>query len=216
VTIEHNFRKTLGTNPWVAMWETKRRREFSSIGFGAHFARLTVFRRGGIVCVRTIGTEAAHEPVMNTPRGGWATRTDRGEPYLLEQQAGHLLRRAHQRHTAIFQEIQGDSQLTPLQFAALVKLRDLGEVSQNQLGRLIAMDAATMQGVIKRLDGRGLIARRADPDDRRRLVLSLSASGRRLIDSAIEAGREITRLTLEPLTAAERKTFTALLMRLAE
>ncbi len=62
---------------------------------------------------------------MNTPRGGWATRTDRGEPYLLEQQAGHLLRRAHQRHTAIFQEIQGDSQLTPLQFAALVKLRDI-------------------------------------------------------------------------------------------
>ena len=75
--------------------------------------------------------------------------------YVLEQQAGHLLRRAHQRHAAIFQGLIGDSQLTTLQFAALVRLRDLGEVSQNQLGRLTAMDAATMQGVIKRLGGRG-------------------------------------------------------------
>ncbi len=57
-----------------------------------------------------------------------------------------------------------------LQFAALVRLRDLGGVSQNQLGRLIAMDAATMQGVIKRLAARGLIRRRPDPNDRRRLI----------------------------------------------
>ena len=49
--------------------------------------------------------------------------------YVLDDQVGHLLRRAHQRHTSIFQEHIGDSQLTPLQFAALVKLSDLGEVS---------------------------------------------------------------------------------------
>lgn len=153
---------------------------------------------------------------MNQTPGRWATRADRGGAYVLEEQAGHLLRRAHQRHTAIFQDNIPDSQLTPLQFAALVKLHDLGEVSQNQLGRLIAMDAATMQGVIKRLDARGLIERRPDPDDRRRLVLSLSASGRRLIERAIEAGHEITRRTLAPLSAAERKSFLVLLARLAE
>ena len=153
---------------------------------------------------------------MNQTRGRWATRADRGGAYVLEEQAGHLLRRAHQRHTAIFQETIPDGQLTPLQFAALVKLHDLGEVSQNQLGRLIAMDAATMQGVIKRLDARGLIERRPDPDDRRRLVLSLGASGRRLIERAIEAGHEITRQTLAPLSAAERKSFLSLLARLAE
>ena len=98
--------------------------------------------------------------------------------YLLEDQVGHLLRRAHQRHTAIFQATIGDDQLTPLQFAALMKLADVGETSQNQLGRLTAMDAATMQGVIKRLIGRGLIERRPDPDDRRRLLLTLSTDGR--------------------------------------
>lgn len=136
--------------------------------------------------------------------------------YVLEQQAGHLLRRAHQRHAAIFQALIGGSQLTPLQFAAIVRLGELGEVSQNQLGRLTAMDAATMQGVIKRLAARGLIARRPDPDDRRRLILSLSESGKALADSVIANAIRITEVTLEPLTAAEQKVFLKLLARISE
>ena len=137
-------------------------------------------------------------------------------PYVLERQVGHLLRRAHQRHSAIFQEHIGNAQLTPLQFAALIKLRDLGEVSQNQLGRLIAMDAATMQGVIKRLAARGLIRRRPDPDDRRRLILSLAPEGRALADGTLAAAAEITRLTLEPLSPDEQRDFLALLARIEE
>ena len=136
--------------------------------------------------------------------------------YVLERQAGHLLRRAHQRHSAIFQESIGDDQLTPLQFAALVKLRDVAEVSQNQLGRLTAMDAATMQGVIKRLASRNLIERRPDPDDRRRLILSLSAEGRTLIEGLLANGGRITALTLAPLSESEQRTFLQLLTKLAE
>lgn len=136
--------------------------------------------------------------------------------YVLERQVGHLLRRAHQRHAAIFQNLIGDDQLTPLQFAALVKLRDLGEVSQNHLGRMIAMDAATMQGVIKRLLARALISRRPDPDDRRRLILSLTRDGEKLLSTAVAAGRRITRRTLEPLSASEQRVFLEYLARLAE
>lgn len=136
--------------------------------------------------------------------------------YRLEAQVGHLLRRAHQRHAAIFLDGIGAAQLTPLQFAALVKLRDVGETSQNQLGRLTAMDAATMQGVIQRLVARGLIARRPDPDDRRRLILSLTEAGRALVASAIEDARAISERTLGPLDAAERRTLVRLLARIAE
>ena len=138
-----------------------------------------------------------------------------GDAYVLERQAGHLLRRAHQRHSSIFQENIGDDQLTPLQFAALVKLRDVDEVSQNLLGRLTAMDAATMQGVIKRLVGRDLILRRADPDDRRRLILSLSQAGRALINRLLSNGGKITAQTLAPLSQAEQKIFLQLLTKLA-
>ena len=136
--------------------------------------------------------------------------------YILERQAGHLLRRAHQRHSAIFQEKIGDAQLTPLQFAALVKLRDLTEVSQNHLGRLTAMDAATMQGVIKRLASRNLIKRRPDPDDRRRLIVSLSAEGYDLVNTLVSSGSDITAQTLDPLCPAERKQFLDLLTKLAQ
>ena len=141
-------------------------------------------------------------------------RSDPDE-YVLEEQVGHLLRRAHQRHTAIFQDKIGAKQLTPLQFAALIKLRDVNEVSQNQLGRLTAMDAATMQGVIQRLLTRGLIERRQDPTDRRRLQLSLSRSGRVLVEECADIGAEISEETLGPLNSADRRQFLELLNRLS-
>lgn len=143
-----------------------------------------------------------------------AIRVD-DDDYVLEEQVGHLLRRAHQRHAAIFQERIGQAQLTPLQFAAMVKLRDLTEVSQNQLGRLTAMDAATMQGVIKRLLARGLIVRRPDPDDRRRLLLRLSPEGDAALADCLSNGHAITEETLDPLTGAERRIFLDLLRKIA-
>ncbi len=141
------------------------------------------------------------------------TGADEGA-YLLEEQVGHILRRVHQRASAIFAAGTGPSQLTPTQFAALVKIMDEGSVSQNQLGRLTAMDPATMQGVVGRLLNRGLVARRADPDDRRRTLFRLTEAGRRTVAEAIPNGARITRDTLAPLTSDERKTFLRLLKKL--
>jgi len=155
---------------------------------------------------------SADDRARQTARADAADRPD----YVLEDQVGHLLRRAHQRHTAIFQASIGDEQLTPLQFAALMKLADVGEASQNHLGRLTAMDAATMQGVIKRLIARGLIERRPDPDDRRRLLLTLTKDGARIAENAAERGLGISDRTLEPLSRAERQTFLKLLARLSD
>ncbi len=151
--------------------------------------------------------------VREKPASG-RPRAKRPPRYRLYDQVGHLLRRAHQRHTAIFQAGIGASQLTPLQLAALAKTRDEGAVSQNQLGRLTAMDPATSLGVIRRLCAKGLIERSADPDDRRRTVLRLSPAGEALLDEVVPAALEISRATLAPLTAAERRTFLALLRKL--
>ena len=134
--------------------------------------------------------------------------------YRLEEQVGHLLRRANQRHAAIFFEGLNDQQLTPMQFAVLVKIGDEKEVSQNRLGRLAAMDPATVQGVVRRLSQRDLIDARPDPEDRRRSLWRLSAAGEELINAVIPAAEAITAKTLEPLTSAERKTFLNLLRKL--
>ncbi len=136
--------------------------------------------------------------------------------YRLEAQIGHVLRRAHQRHAALFEKGLGDLDLTPTQFAALVKIGDRGEVSQNLLGRMTAMDPATIQGVIQRLMARGLIGRRPDPADRRATLLRLTAGGAALAREAVARAKAVTQATLEPLAETERETLTALLRKLAD
>jgi DNA-binding MarR family transcriptional regulator len=61
-----------------------------------------------------------------------------------------LLRLASQRHAVIFQKHIGDD-LTSTQFATLMRVAEYGDVSQNHLGRLAAMDGATIKGVVDRL-----------------------------------------------------------------
>ena len=135
--------------------------------------------------------------------------------YVVQDQIGHLLRRAHQRATAIFLAELGERfSVTPTQYAALVKLHDLGEISQNQLGRLTAMDPATIQGVIKRLEERRLLERSGDPEDRRRTTLRLTAEGEALVVAMIPYGVRVSEATLAPLDAGEREAFLALLRRL--
>jgi DNA-binding MarR family transcriptional regulator len=137
------------------------------------------------------------------------------ERYVLEAQIGHLLRRAHQRHVAIFLASMGEDAPTPTQFAALVKLADLGELSQNRLGRLTAMDPATIKGVVSRLVARGLMERAADPQDQRRVTLRLSKEGGALVASLIDRARAATEATLAPLSPAEQRRIVALLGKIA-
>ena len=134
--------------------------------------------------------------------------------YTLGAQIGHVLRRAHQRHTALFAEEFGPFQLTPTQFAVLVTVGQLGETSQNQLGRLTAMDPATVQGVVKRLAARQLIVARADPSDGRRSLWGISGEGEQLLERVLPVARKVTERTLAPLTQRERQRLLALLEKI--
>ncbi len=134
--------------------------------------------------------------------------------YVVEAQVGFLLRRAHQRHVALFQDLMGARDLTPTQFTALIKIVERGAVTQNLLGRFTAMDPATIQGVVRRLLARDLIRRDADPADRRTHVLRATATGLELAGQAVACARRITEATLAPLAPAERALFLALLRKL--
>ena len=136
------------------------------------------------------------------------------ESYVLDQQVGHLLRRANQRHTALFARRFAEFDLTPLQFAVLMRLREAGPLSQNLLGRETAMDPNTVQGVILRLLRRRLVTRSGSADDKRRKLLALTADGRALAERLVIEGQAVTEETLAPLSAGQRRQFLGLLARL--
>jgi len=134
--------------------------------------------------------------------------------YVLDQQIGFLLRVAMQRHTSIFTSRMTEG-LTQTQFAALSKLHEVGPCSQNHLGRLIYLDAATIKGVVDRLGVRGFVTALADPKDRRRRAVALTVRGREVTEAAMKVAAEISAATLAPLTSDERRAVTALLKKLS-
>ncbi len=140
-------------------------------------------------------------------------RNKAAQPYVLEDQVGFILRQVSQRHTMLFADRMSDD-LTPTQFSALVKLHFEGAVSQNLLGRLTAMDTATIKGVIDRLSARGYVEARPDPDDSRLRVLNLTPLGSAAVERALPLAAAITEETLAPLATRERETLLALLRRL--
>jgi DNA-binding MarR family transcriptional regulator len=133
--------------------------------------------------------------------------------YVLDQQVGFILRQVIQRHTNIFTAHMGAT-VTQTQWAALVKLYQCGPLSQNQLGRLTAMDVATIKGVVDRLFQKKLVQRRGDESDARRHLISLTSAGYNQVARRLAAAAAITAETLEPLTATERKTIVRLLAKL--
>ena len=134
-------------------------------------------------------------------------------PYVLDEQIGFLLRVAMQRHTSIFTARMAEA-LTQTQFAALAKLYEVGPCSQNHLGRLIYLDAATIKGVVDRLGARGFVTALADPNDRRRRAVALTERGRKVTEAAMKVAGEITAATLAPLTAEEQRLVARLLKKL--
>ena len=132
--------------------------------------------------------------------------------YQLDDQVGYKLRLANQRHLEIFSRHLPE--VTPTQFSILVRLCEVGEVSQNQLGRLVAMDAATTKGVITRLIDRGLVQSRQDGKDLRRLQISLTGEGQGVVRTAIEKAQAITKETTESLTSRELARLLTLLEKL--
>ena len=132
-----------------------------------------------------------------------ARRLELDMAYRLEDQVGFWLRRAYQRHMAIFAAAMGDLDLTSTQFAALVKLHDQGATAQTELGRLTGMDRATISGVVSRLQKRGLVRLRPDPEDGRTRIVALTDAGADLLGRALARVGQVSEQTLAPIGAKE-------------
>ncbi|SDU92578.1 DNA-binding transcriptional regulator, MarR family [Microlunatus sagamiharensis] len=87
--------------------------------------------------------------------------------------------------------------------------------SQQQLAGHLGIDRTSMVGLIDSLEGKGLVERRADTDDRRRNVVVLTADGVSTLRHATAASDEAERRLLSGLDDAESQQLRALLVRIA-
>jgi MarR family transcriptional regulator, lower aerobic nicotinate degradation pathway regulator len=138
------------------------------------------------------------------------------ESYAFTQQVGHLMRKAYQKHLAIFQENASDPHLTSVQFVTLCALRDNGPSSQADLVKSTAVDQATIRGIIDRLKARGLIDISKDKQDGRKVIMSLLPAGQAVLDDMYPKAHLITELTMKKLNPAERVALLYLLRKVSE
>lgn len=136
--------------------------------------------------------------------------------YIFSDQVGYLLRRAYQRHLAIFQANAGDPQLTSVQFSTLCALKDSGPQSQSELVKATSVDQGTIRGIVDRLKERGLIAFSKDHTDARKVIISITAAGLQVLDLVVPQARIITEMTMQRLNPAERMALLHTLRLLSE
>ena len=165
---------------------------------------------------------AAGQPLSTQPKPSYVEKNHPQQrpldntPYDVTEQVGHLLRKAYQRHTAIFQQQACDPQLTSIQFVTLCALRDHGPSSQAELIKATAVDQATIRGIVERLKARELVQLSPDPGDRRKVIVELTESGAALLDAMIPCARQISELSMGSLNAGERVAILYLLRKMID
>lgn len=134
--------------------------------------------------------------------------------YDFTKQIGFLLRRAYQRHTAIFQQTVPESRLTAAQFVVMLTVRDRGPCEIPVIVQQTAIDDASLRGIVERLKWRKLLNAEHEPGDARRMVVSLTPEGQEMLDQTVPFAQEITELTYGNLSPSERKTLVTLLHKM--
>lgn len=103
--------------------------------------------------------------------------------------------------TRAYAPLLGPHGLTYPQYLALLALWSNAEpLTVGEIGRLLRLDSATLTPLLKRLEGRGLVVRRRDPADERRVLVGLTDDGERLQDAVAHVPHDLARssgLTME-------------------
>ncbi len=86
-----------------------------------------------------------------------------------------------------------------------------GETSISKISHECQAVLPTMSGILERLEGRGLVRRSRDPNDRRSFLISITPEGQTLLDKIKRTHTKQIEAFLIEISASERKTFIRLL-----
>ena len=90
--------------------------------------------------------------------------------------------------------------------AALRRSGSPHRLSPSELSSSVLLSSGGMTSRLDRLEEAGLTRRVPDPDDRRGVLVELTAEGRRITDAAMNDYRDLAERLLEPLPSRERRS----------
>ena len=108
----------------------------------------------------------------------------------------------------------GEHELSSTEFTALIRTTDAGGITGAQLARALGMRSSSVTALADRLEARGLVARRAHPDDRRVVSLHATRRGLAVVKRAIGPLLEQLVALAQQLEADERALIAAFLDRI--
>src|SRR3954451_23404105 len=133
----------------------------------------------------------------------------RSRPGLLLALIGHeAMRRLRAAHTA--------HNLKPRQFQILGLLHDHGGMAQSELIQEMEIDPSILVTLLNPLEADGYVARKRDPEDRRRHLVTLTAAGKRHLASASRAQKETEDALFASLNSNQRAELAASLLALRD
>jgi DNA-binding MarR family transcriptional regulator len=161
--------------------------------------------------------ELSSQRTRNANREPAIKRAARGDASLeLWSRPGYLIRRLHQIHHALFLEECQAFKVTPVQYGLLSALLDKRELDQVSLGSEVGLDRTNVADVLARLEKRGLLRRRANPEDARARLASLTPKGRQLALRMSAPMRRAQDRLLAPLNQKNRQAFVTMLAALVQ
>ena len=128
----------------------------------------------------------------------------------IQDQPGHLIRRANQIAVSVFHETLG-REVTPVQYAVLRTLQDRPGIDQVTMAQHVALDTSTAADIAARLETKGWITRQVVARGQR--DLRLTPAGEALLASMVPAMSEMQNTLLGTLTEQERHDLMLLLRK---
>jgi DNA-binding MarR family transcriptional regulator len=137
-------------------------------------------------------------------------------PDRLRQRASRLLSQVSAQSDRLMNQGLAQVDARKWHVAVLASLQEFGPASQATLSRRTGIYRSDMVGILNELAERGLVERTADPDDRRRNVITITARGGRHLRRLDKLLDDLHEELLAPLLPAEREQFVHLLTRLLD
>jgi MarR family transcriptional regulator, lower aerobic nicotinate degradation pathway regulator len=168
---------------------------------------------GGFALKRSRRLFAPQQKSLNVARSNDHGRLAMEDLYA---KPGHLIRRVHQIHNALFTEECNRYEMTSVQYAALTAIQKHPDVDATRLSALIAFDRSTIGDVLERLESKGWVVRGPSPADRRIKLLRLTPAGATLLRTVEASVQRVQDRLLAPLAPRDRATMVRLLKDLAD